>query len=750
MENINELLGRLNEEQIKPVLDTEGAVLVIAGAGSGKTRVLTTRIAYLILEKGVSPSNILSITFTNKAANEMKERLTSYISDVSSMWVCTIHSMCVKILKSDIDKIGYDKNFTIYDETDKDKVLKRVIEELGYDVEKYLKLAKNQISIAKNECLSPEEYRKEFFDSVYVEEVFKIYRLYERRMSQSNALDFDDLLMKTYELFSKSKETADYYANKFKYIHIDEFQDTNKVQFLLAERLSLTHGNIFVVGDDDQSIYGWRGAKIDNILHFDNYYPNTNIYKLEKNYRSSKKILSLANCIIANNTERRVKELYTDNGDGANIETYFCTDENEEASKVAITIKSLIQRSNYNYKDFAVFMRVNALTRAFEQEFTKYGIKYKVYGGFRFFERKEIKDVLSYLKILVNHNDDESFLRAISSPKRGIGDKTLTELKEFCSSNYLPLYFGIDRIDETTLNNSSKTKLKNFKELIDCFYSYSCTHSISDLVEYILKTTDFMEQFSDGTEENENKIMNIDELRNSILEFEKVNDGLLLTDYLNSVTLSTDTDDINTDNAVTIATIHAVKGLEFPCVFVSGLDETILPLARSMGDDSELEEERRLMYVAITRAKDRLFLTRANSRYMYGERRFMTKSRFLKEGQIVLNPSYSKPETENLFFTKRDSVLFNENDDLPFIDSVSSGYSSSGAKKFLSENKPKLQENVSFSSYKSGTKVLHPRFGEGIVISTSGEGDNMICDIQFKGVGIKSLSLKFAPLEIIK
>lgn len=749
MEKIKGLIEKLNDEQVKPVLDTEGAVLVIAGAGSGKTRVLTTRIAYLVLEKGVSPSNIMAITFTNKAAGEMKERLSNLVDGVSDMWVSTIHSMCVRILRRDIDKIGYDKNFSIYDETDKDKVLKRVFEELKFDQEKFFKSAKNNISNAKNECLSPEEYKKEFSGLRFVEEFYAIYDAYERQLMKSNALDFDDLLFKTYQLFTERPDVADYYSNKFRYIHIDEFQDTNKVQFAIAQRLSLKHGNIFVVGDDDQSIYGWRGAKIENILSFEDVFRGAKIYKLERNYRSTKKILQLANCIIANNTERRPKELWTDNPEGVRVETFVGTDENNEATFAALQIKNLMARCpDLNYRDFAVFMRLNALSRAYEQEFMKYGIPCKVYGGFRFFERKEIKDVLSYLKVISNPSDNESFLRCVGSPKRGIGDKTLRELREFCSANSMSLYDGVFKLEQSSIGASAKTKLFNFGALLDSFKAFSQNNEVAELINYVLETTGFLEQFAEKTEENTAKLYNISELKNSAEQFSKDNPGSNLADFLNSVTLSSDTDALNEEDAVTIATIHAAKGLEYKCVFVAGLDEKIIPIARSVDDDSEMEEERRLMYVAVTRAKERLYLTRAMSRYMYGNREYMTQSRFLKEAQAVLSPNRASRGTEKKEYS------FDYRERKEFYDDGSgyasgAGYSSGYAKNFLNGNKPKENKNVEYSRYKSGTKVKHAKFGEGIVISVKGNGDNIIVDVAFKGVGVKSLSAKFAPMEII-
>jgi len=749
MADIKELIKKLNNEQEKPVLDTEGAVLVIAGAGSGKTRVLTTRIAYLILEKQVRPENIMAITFTNKAAGEMKERLSSMVGDIGEMWVSTIHSMCVRILRRDIDKLGFDKNFTIYDETDKDKVLKRVFEDLGYDADKLLKSAKNNISVAKNDCLTPDEYKKENASLRYVNEFTEIYRAYENQLAKSNSLDFDDLLFKTYQLFCLHPEVADYYSRKFQYIHIDEFQDTNKVQFAIAHRLSLCHGNIFVVGDDDQSIYGWRGAKIENILSFDDIFRGAKVYKLERNYRSTKKILELANCIIAHNTERRPKELWTDNPDGMRIETFVGTDENNEATFTALQIKNLMARNQeYRYRDFAVFMRLNALSRAYEQEFMKYGIPCKVFGGFRFFERKEIKDVLSYLKVVNNPLDDESFLRCVSVPRRGIGDKTLRELRAYCSANGFSLYEGVCKLQNASIGAAAKTKLYNFGILLDSFAAYSINHSVAELIEYVLDTTGFLEQFAEKSEENTSKLYNISELKNSAEQFRKDNPGSNLADFLNSVTLSSDTDDITSDDAVTIATIHAAKGLEYRCVFVGGLDEKIIPVSRSVDDEAELEEERRLMYVAVTRAKERLYLTRAMSRYMYGNREYMTQSRFLKEAQPILAPNMKAEEKKSEYSFRQERSYSSYNDDDAYTP-VGRGYSSNYAKTMLTANKPVMNKNTDYGRYKSGVKVKHTKFGEGIVIAVKGTGDNIIVDVAFKGVGVKSLSAKFAPMEIV-
>ncbi len=754
MENFEQILEKLNSDQRKPVLDTEGAVLVIAGAGSGKTRVLTSRIAYLILEKKVDPLKILAITFTNKAAGEMKERLKGICGEVvNDMWVSTIHSMCVRILRKDIQKLGFNQNFSIYDETDKDRVLKSVINDLGYEVEKIFKTAKNCISTAKNDCLTPDDYERANSEFLHAKDIAKIYAEYDKRLASSNSLDFDDLLFKTYILFRDFPSVADYYSERFSYVHIDEFQDTNKVQFAIAQRLALKHGNLFVVGDDDQSIYGWRGAKIENILSFDDIYRGAKVYKLEQNYRSTKKILELANCVIANNSQRRDKKLWTENDTGAKIDMYVSETENEEASYVALQIKSLMARGNYNYSDFAVLMRVNALSRAFEQEFAKYNIPFRVYGGFRFFERKEIKDLLSYLKLIANTFDDQAFLRSVAVPKRGIGDKTLSELKEFCTAYGYSMYEGIDYLSHTTISSGARTKLVNFKALIDSFREYSNNNDVTATLKFIIEQTGFLAQFEEKNEENTSKLLNISELENSSEQFIKDNPGSNLSDYLNSVTLSTDTDNITDGEEVTVATVHAVKGLEFKMVFTVGLDNGILPINRALDDIDELEEERRLMYVAITRARERLYLTRAKSRYMYGRREFMSPSIFVKEAKEVLAPKTTQ-DTERKENYRENSYGFGSGYSLGSEDGVrqsgfSGGYSSNYAKSMVSSSKPVANSNVEYGKFKTGVKVRHAKFGEGTVIMVKGSGDNIIVDVAFKGVGIKALSLKFAPLEIV-
>lgn len=741
---LDRILQSLNSDQILPVKDTEGAVLVIAGAGSGKTRVLTSRIAYLVLGKGVPCYRIAAITFTNKAANEMRERLDKLGVDVNELWVSTIHSLCVRILRARIQKIGYGDNFTIYDEGDKDRVLKRIVAEVDPEDEKLLKQAKTHISNAKNAYMDPDEYEEAHGEVRSIRLVCEVYRRYEAELLHSNALDFDDILVKTYRLLTEDAETLEYYADKFRYIHVDEFQDTNRIQYLIIKRLASKHKNLFVVGDDDQSIYGWRGAEIKNILHFEDDFEGAKVYKLEQNYRSTQKILDLANTVISNNVGRRKKELWTKNEDGVKVESFIGSDENNEATFAALQIKSLMARNGYRPQHFAVLMRVNAISRAFEQEFTKYGIPFRVFGGFKFFERKEIKDVLAYMKLLNNPLDDESLLRIINYPKRGIGDRTVDLLREYARGYGLSVFDAVIEVESIPMPAGAKAKVVAFRDLMRDLIIKKEVLAPADIFDLILEKTGFMELFEDGSEENLSKKMNIGELKNSIVSFCYENKGATLSDYLNSVTLSSDIDDINTEDCVTIATIHAVKGLEFRCVFIVGLDESIFPISRAADELEELEEERRLMYVAITRARERLYLTRAKSRYLYGERSFMMQSRFLKELEHKLNPD--KPREREKEFSR---PAYGD-PDYGSSDANGTGFSTQYANTFMKQSKPVKNEGVDVGRFVAGAKVEHVRFGVGTIVFVKGSGANTVVDVAFKGVGIKSLSVQFAPMKIVE
>lgn len=765
---MSDFLSKLNEEQIQPVLQTEGAVLVIAGAGSGKTRVLTSRIAHIVKDLGVSPYNVLAITFTNKAADEMKERLSQMIDGVEDMWVCTIHSMCVRLLRYGAEKIGYGRDFSIYSETDKDKVVKRVIVSLGLEVDQYAKSAKNLISARKTKNLSIEEFEKDNARMKNIGDIVRIMKGYEEELKRSNAFDFDDLLIKTHELLSEDRETLEKFSNRFRYIHIDEFQDTNAVQYDIVKMLSYAHGNIFAVGDDDQSIYGWRGADINNILGFERDFKNAKVYKLERNYRSTKKILDVANTVIKHNTNRKDKTLWTGNDDGVNPEVYIAEDESGEAQYTAIQIKNLVARG-YKYSDFAVLMRINALSRSYEQEFMKYGLPCRVYGGFKFFERKEIKDLTAYLRLLCNPLDNEAVLRVINVPKRGIGDKSIEVLQKYADGNGFSVFDGVFDCDLLDLNNGAKSKIRSFKDIISSLIVDKETMTLTELVKSVIDKTNYMSCFEEKTEENEDKKRNINELLASVEEFEKQNPQASLSEYLNGITLSSDTDEINDGNFITLATVHSVKGLEYRVVFVCGLDREIFPIERNGSIDDDIEEERRLMYVAVTRARERLYITRAKSRFLYGSRRPTFQSEFLNEisDKVALpRDSYSVnrryPDTD---YTQKPSQYggYRSRSDYggsyggySSEESLSASYGTykkSFANSYMQNRKaaaPAQKAVGSGDDYKAGTKVIHKKFGEGIIVARKQNGDDVVIDVAFKGIGVKSLVVRYAPIEVVK
>lgn len=765
---MSDFLSKLNEEQIQPVLQTEGAVLVIAGAGSGKTRVLTSRIAHIVKDLDVSPYNVLAITFTNKAADEMKERLSQMIDGVEDMWVCTIHSMCVRLLRYGAEKIGYGRDFSIYSETDKDKVVKRVIVSLGLEVDQYAKSAKNLISARKTKNLSIEEFEKDNARMKNIGDIVRIMKGYEEELKRSNAFDFDDLLIKTHELLSEDRETLEKFSNRFRYIHIDEFQDTNAVQYDIVKMLSYVHGNIFAVGDDDQSIYGWRGADINNILGFERDFKNAKVYKLERNYRSTKKILDVANTVIKHNTNRKDKTLWTGNDDGVNPEVYIADDESGEAQYTAIQIKNLVARG-YKYSDFAVLMRINALSRSYEQEFMKYGLPYRVYGGFKFFERKEIKDLTAYLRLLCNPLDNEAVLRVINVPKRGIGDKSIEVLQKYADGNGFSVFDGVFDCDLLDLNNGAKSKIRSFKDIISSLIVDKETMTLTELVKSVIDKTNYMSCFEEKTEENEDKKLNVNELLASVEEFEKQNPQASLSEYLNGITLSSDTDEINDGNFITLATVHSVKGLEYRVVFVCGLDREIFPIERNGSIDDDIEEERRLMYVAVTRARERLYITRAKSRFLYGSRRPTFQSEFLNEisDKVALpRDSYSVnrryPDTD---YTQKPSQYggYRSRSDYggsyggySSEESLSASYGTykkSFANSYMQNRKaaaPAQKAVGSGDDYKAGTKVIHKKFGEGIIVARKQNGDDVVIDVAFKGIGVKSLVVRYAPIEVVK
>lgn len=731
------ILDNLNEEQLKPVCDTEGAVLVLAGAGSGKTRVLTSRIAYILEQGKADISSVLAITFTNKAAGEMKERLMKIIGEGDGKWICTIHSMCVKILREFSDRAGLKPSFSIYSETEKNNVIKKAYQELDFDDEKLLKNARYHIGNAKMLGLDPDQYERKYGHERGIDDIILIYERYNKHLKENNALDFDDLLLETRRLLRRDRETLDYLSDKFKYILVDEFQDTNAVQYDIIKMLASRHGNLFAVGDDDQSIYGWRGAEIRNILAFDKDFPEAKVYKLERNYRSTKNILSLANSIISNNVARRGKTLWTEAENGDKPVYYQAEEEAGEALYAARIISDRVGRGA-RYSDFAVLMRINALTRPYEQEFTKYGIPYKVFGGFRFFERREIKDVLAYMRLVSNPFDSEAAERIINVPKRGIGGKTVEIMYGYAQSTGLTLFDACVDADMLPLTRGMKEKLSDFAGLIKDFIISSQSRPVNELVREIIAVADLRSAYDDGTDEGDGKLANIDEFVASVDEFSRLNPSATLDEYLNQITLYSDLDEMDDTDYVTLATIHAVKGLEFKNVFICGLEDGVMPSSRAESEGRGLEEERRLMYVAITRAEKNLYLTRSKSRYLYGHREITKASKFVTElaDELGISPS---PRT-----SVRPTRYYDEDSGYESDVAAPSAFGG-GTAAFRPSFGSGTAKRPSGGGYSVGMRVRHARFGTGMVIAVKNGG--AVINVAFDGQGIKELSAAIAPLE---
>ena len=678
------ILSGLNDEQRKAVTTTEGPVLVIAGAGSGKTRVLTHRIAYLIGVKGVFPARILAVTFTNKAANEMKERIISLLSEEPrDLWMGTFHSICVRILRKHADKIGYSRNFVIYDRGDQESLVKQIARDFRDLAERPGSLV-NRISRMKT-GLSQE----------LDERILRIYERYQQELKRCDAMDFDDLLLKVLELFESHREVRDFYAERFKYIHVDEYQDTNRIQYMLLRHLASHHRNLFVVGDDDQSIYAFRGADIRNILEFERDFPGATVIRLEKNYRSTRKILQAASTLISHNIHRKGKTLWTDNPEGEKIPIYETWDEREEAERVA----DLIYSSSKPPSDFLVLYRTNAQSRALEEALRKYGIPYTIVGGIKFYERKEIKDLLAYLRVILNPRDDVSLTRIINVPPRGIGKTSLERFQELASRNGLSLHEAFRYSAEIPgLRKTTKTKLEEFLALIDEFREKLGELDAYEILSEVINRTDYMDYISSTGQrwEVESRLENIQELLGSVAEFVSENEDGSLAAYLNSVSLKTEIDDWNPGGAVTLMTVHNAKGLEFPVVIITGLEETVFPHFNSLGSHEEIEEERRLLHVAITRAKEKVYMTFTRRRFMRRERD-LRPSRFLKElPQEAVEWMAGKPEEK-----------------VPQDDEI-----------------------------KRGDLVFHQIFGKGEVLKVY-DGK---AKVRFRSVGVKTLVLEYAKL----
>ena len=733
-------LSGLNKVQKDAVCQTDGPILVVAGAGSGKTRVLTYRIANLIETHDIFPSNILAITFTNKAANEMKQRIESLVGPVSSqMWVGTFHSICVRVLRRDGDKIGYSSDFVIYDTTDQKALVKACYKELNIDEKMTpIKHYQYKISEAKNDMITVDEYDKRFGGDFREKEFIKLYRLYQAKLKQNQAMDFDDLLLKTIELFAKNKEVLSFYQNKFKYIHVDEYQDTNRAQYELIRFLSGRHGNLFVVGDGDQSIYRWRGADIRNIQEFEKDYPGAQIFKLEQNYRSSQNILSLANSVIKHNPNRRDKNLWTEALEGEKIKYYQAYDEKDEARYVVEQIKRNVQEEGFKQSDFAILYRTNAQSRAFEDMFMLEGIPYKVVGGAKFYERKEIKDVMAYLKLVVNHQDDVSFVRVINEPKRSLGDKTIEKIQLYAREHSLSLFEACAQVD--FIEGISGKALQNIKDFYNMIHELRMNLEelfVTQIFDALIEKTGIIAAYErEKSIEADGRIDNIYEFRVVVEEFEKRSENPNLRDFLAETSLVSDQDSIEDDeNSVLLMTIHASKGLEFPAVFLVGLEEQLFPSFRSVDDDEAMEEERRLCYVGITRAEKLLHVSHAKNRNHFGRYEARQPSRFLKEMDAdLLEGKDGKPKI----------VSHNDNR------SKSTSFFDIKPKKMKStysvEAKQPAEPSVS-SSFRAGDKVVHKVFGTGMVVSYDA-GKDMIT-IVFDTQGIKKLSASMAPIKTV-
>lgn len=710
----------LNEEQLKPVTDTQGAVLVLAGAGSGKTRVLTYRIAYLIEKCGVSPYNILAITFTNKAAGEMKERIHA-VTGQDGMWVMTFHSFCARVLRNDADKLGHSRNFSIYGEAETDRIITRILKE-GFpeDTDKK-KTIRWHISAAKSIAMTPEQYSLRIKDHPECALITQVYEKYEEELAKNNAFDFDDLLLKTFLLFAMHKDVLEKYQDRFLYVHVDEFQDTNKIQFLLVKMLVRKYGNIFVVGDDDQSIYGWRGADVGNILNFKKDYPDCRIYKLERNYRSSGNILKTANKVIANNAGRMGKQLWTDREDGVDVSYRSLGDDKTEADFVLEQIMNLVKNHGYKYSDFAILVRINSLTRVFEDRMSSYGMPYRVIGGFKFYERKEIKDFIAYLRMAVNPADGESVTRIINFPKRGIGDACVDALIRACAEKNVSLFDGLMILDELDLSSAYKKKLSPFAALAADISENKDKMPLDEYVKYVFDRIDFYSAYDIDDPEGRTKLENIDQFLTSVHEFCADNPDVKLEEYLQTLSLLTDADETDEGNYITIATIHGVKGLEFRCVFIVGLEEGIFPSLRSDTTTADVEEERRIMYVAITRTKERLWLTNAGRRFRFGKTESNPVSRFVKESGLIAAARKSEERTVHHTVQK---ALRRE---IP-----------------PAFGRPAVTATKDISVFKQGATVNHPKFGKGVIQEVTGENAR----IAFEKMGVKVLNLRLAPLTI--
>lgn len=767
---MNPLLTGMNDQQAEAVQTTEGPLLIMAGAGSGKTRVLTHRIAYLIDEKMINPWNILAITFTNKAAREMRERAVALNPATSETLIATFHSMCVRILRREADHIGYNRNFTIVDPGEQRTLMKRILKNLNLDPKKWNERAiLGTISNAKNDLLDEIAYEHQAGD-MYTQIVAKCYKAYQEELRRSEAMDFDDLIMMTLRLFDKNPDVLAYYQQRYQYIHVDEYQDTNHAQYQLVKLLASRFKNICVVGDADQSIYGWRGADMQNILDFEKDYPEAKVVLLEENYRSTKKILQAANEVIKNNRNRRPKKLWTQNDEGEQIVYYRANDERDEAVFVASTIDNIVREKVKNFKDFAVLYRTNAQSRTIEEALLKSNIPYTMVGGTKFYSRKEIRDVISYLNLIANTSDNISFERVVNEPKRGVGPGTLEKLRNFAYEQNMSLLDASANIMLSPIKGKAAQGVYDFANMILNLRDQLDGLSITDTVEAILDKSGYLDALSmQQTLESQSRIENIEEFMSVTKNFDETNtDGTedetgidRLGRFLNDLALIADTDDGEAEAAeVTLMTLHAAKGLEFPVVFLIGMEEGVFPLSRASEEPDELEEERRLAYVGITRAEEILFLTNANTRTLFGKTGYNRPSRFLREisDDLLQYQGLARPANSSfgVRFTKEEPIQFGHG--MSLQQALQTRKANAQPQKHTGGAQPfsKATGGLPFSKasdsgnsatdWEIGDIAHHKKWGDGTVLEVTGSGKTQELKIKFPEVGLKKVLASVAPI----
>ena len=743
------ILAGLNPQQKKAVQITEGPLLVVAGAGSGKTSVLTRRIAYLVAEKGIAPWNILAITFTNKAATEMREREHKLLGQqADSIWMSTFHALCVRILRRDAEKIGYTSNFSIADSAEQLTLIKHIQKEQNINPKMYEpRRILSAISNGKNDLLTPDAYSASA-SSPFEKVTAQVYQEYQKRLKNDQIMDFDDLIMQTLVLFKTDPAVLHYYQNKFRYLLVDEYQDTNQAQYELCHALAAQYKNICVVGDADQSIYGWRGANMENIMNFEKDYHDAGVQtvKLEQNYRSTGHILAAANAVIKNNSNRKAKKLWTDQGEGAKVTYYRAQSGDDEAHFIIAKIQEEVKEKKRSYHDFAVLYRTNAQSRTVEESFVKSNVPYQIVGGHKFYDRKEIMDIMAYLKLVANPSDSMSFNRIINTPKRGIGPVSVRRFMDFARDNNLSILGAFDHLNMSGVTARAAAKLSDFGAKLRDAINFAKDHSVTGLTEKILQDFGYTAALkAEHTIEAETRLENLDEFLSVTKRFDdeyEENDDSdetenALSDFLAEVSLLSDQDDLaNNDDQVALMTLHAAKGLEFPVVFLVGMEDGLFPLSRSLMEDDQLEEERRLAYVGITRAKRELFLTNAYSRMMYGRMQNNPPSRFLEEiDQDDLDIENSVPITFSNDNYQTQTAPFANADER------------ARAQVYTPKVKPAGAVGAEKKGWNVGDQVEHKSWGKGVVTKVNGKGEDMELDIAFSGKGIKRLLAAFAPIK---